>query len=135
MNEKIGKRIFHPYTKWEDYPNSFYDNCTGSEKAIKKQLVTDMFNSKEETERCMFYVVDNWTYSMEHNLTNPSINKIAYIGQTACAYFGNIPSTITMETWSSLTDEVKERANSIAKQAIQRWNTNNKFIQLCLSLD
>ena len=83
----------------------------------------------------MFYVVDNWKYSMEHNLTNSSMNHIAYIGQSACAYYDNIPSTITMEAWSMLTKEVQERSNEIALLAIERWKSNNKLIQRCLNLD
>jgi len=136
MNIKVEKnRIYHPWNEWEDYHYSFYDNCTGQEKLNKLEAVVNMFNSAIDTERCMLYVVDNWTNSMEHNLTNNSMNKIAYIGQAACAYYDNIPATITMEAWSLLSEEVKDRSNRIAQGAIDRWNTNNKFIQRCLNLD
>ena len=136
MNISIEKnRIYHPWDKWEDYNFNFYNNCTGQEKEFKLQSVVNMFNSAIDTERCMNYVIDNWTNSMEHNLTNNSMNKIAYIGQCACAYYDNIPSTVTMEAWSLLTDEVKDRSNLLAQDAIDKWNRNNKFIQRCLNLD
>lgn len=136
MNIKADKnRIYHPWDKWEDYHFNFYDNCTGQQKEFKLQSAVDMFNSVIDTERCMNHVVDNWTNSMEHNLTNNSMNKIAYIGQSACAFYDNIPATITMEAWSLLTDEVKERSNQLAQGAIDKWNRNNKFIQICLNLD
>jgi len=136
MNSKTElNRIYHPWNLWEDYENNFYDNCSGVEKEEKAKKVIEMFNSESLTRECMFYVVDNWRYSMEHNLTNNSMNKIAYIGQCACCYFGNIPNTITMECWSKLTNDVKERSNRIAKEAIDRWSENNKTIQLCLNLD
>ena len=129
------KQIFHHWELWEDYRYNFYDNCSGEEKVKKSQSVFDMFNSEQETRRCMFFVVDNWRYSMEQNLTNPSINKVAYIGQCACAYFDNIPNTVTMENWSHLDKAVRDRSDKIALEAIERWKSNNKFIQLCLSLD
>lgn len=129
------RRIYHPYWKWEDHKAKFYDNCSGTikEELIKKGI--EMFNSEKLTRENMFFVVDNWKYSCEHNLSNPSINKIAYIGQGACCVYASIPSTVTMELWNKLTKEVQERANEIAKEAIERWNNQNKFIQLCLNID
>jgi len=136
MNVKVeSNRIYHPWDKWEDYHYNFYDNCTGQNKEFKLQSVVNMFNSGIDTERCMNYVMENWTNSMEHNLTNSSMNQIAYIGQSACAYYDNIPATVTMEGWSLLTSEVKERSNQLAKDVIDKWNRNNKFIQRCLNLD
>lgn len=128
-------RIYHPYWKWEDYPCGFYNNCSGSVKDELIQKGIEMFNSEKLTRENMFFVVDNWKFSCEHNLSNPSINKIAYIGQGACCVYASIPSTVIMELWSKLSKEVQERANGIAKEAIERWNNQNKFIQLCLNID
>ena len=129
------KQVYHHWNLWEDHKHGFYNNCSGEEKKKKKKLVEEMFNSKEETERCMIHVVENWRFSMEHNLTNPSINKIAYIGQCACCYYAGIPNTITMEVWGTLPQEVRERSDMIAKKAIEHWKKTNKYIQTCLSLD
>jgi len=129
------ERIYHPYWLWEDYKNGFYENVSGEEKQIKIQKVFEMFNNEKLTIDNMNYVVDNWRYSMEHNLSNPSINKIAYIGQSACCNYAKIPNSITMECWSKLSKEVQERANKNAIDSISRWNENNKIIQLCLNLD
>lgn len=129
------ERIYHPYWLWEDYQNGFYDNVSGEQKKELSLKVIEMFNSEELTIENMNYVVDNWKYSMEHNLSNPSINKIAYIGQSACCNYFKIPNTVTMECWSKLDKQVQERANKNALDSISRWNENNKFIQLCLNLD
>jgi protoheme ferro-lyase len=129
------KRIYHPYWVWEDYKHGFYDNCSGSVKDKHIEKGIEMFNSKKLTEENMFFVVDNWKYSCEHNLTNPSINKIAYIGQSACCVYAGIPSTVTMELWNMLDKKTQEQANAIAIKTIDRWVTNNKFIQLCLNID
>ena len=80
-------------------------------------------------------VIIEWRYSCEHNLTNDSLNQIAYIGQAACCLYYEIPNVITMEAWNMLTGEVQERSNKIAKQAIDKWNKQNKLIQLCLNID
>ena len=129
------ERIYHPYWLWEDYQNGFYENVSGEDKASKIQKVFEMFNSEELTRSNMEYVVNNWKYSMQHNLTNPSLNKIAYIGQSACCNYANIPNSITMECWSKLSKDVQDRANEIASNVLSKWIENNKFIQLCLNLD
>lgn len=129
------ERIYHPYWLWEDYKEGFYENCSGEAKKNFIEKSIEMFNSEKLTRENMFFIVDNWTYSCEHNLTNPSLNQIAYIGQAACCNYSGCPSTVTMEVWSMLSKEVQERSDKIALEAIKRWNENNKIIQLCLNID
>jgi len=129
------KRIYHPYWLWEDYKNGLYDNCSGAIKEQKKDKCLEMFNSFDLTKEFMYRVVNEWKYSCEHNLTNESLNKIAYIGQSACCLYDSIPNTITMECWSLLSQEVKERSNILAQEVLDYWYSQNKFIQLCLNLD
>lgn len=128
-------RIYHPYWLWEDFKAGFYDNCSGQLKLEYFEKIKEMFYSQRLTQENMFHVVDNWRYSCEHNLTNPSMNLIAYIGQAACCVYCKSPSTVTMEYWSKLPKEIQERANLDAIQAIKRWKENNKYIQLCLNID
>lgn len=127
------KRIYHRYEKWEDYKAGFYDNCTGETKKEKEKLVLEMFNSEELTLKFMNRVVDNWVNSCQHNLTNESMNKIAYIGQGACCLFAGIPSTVTMGMWSKLSKNTQERADKNAKKVLNKWLKTDKNVQLCLS--
>lgn len=128
------KRVYHPYWRWEDYLHGFYDNCSGSLKESLIQKGIEMFNSKKLTRENMFRVVNEWKYSCEHNLTNPSMNQIAYIGQAACCIYASIPSTVTMELWNMLSKDVQQRANKDAQDALNHWISNNKNIQLCLNI-
>jgi len=128
-------RIYHPYWKWEDYKAGFYNNCSGEEKKQLIQKGIYMFNSEKLTLEYMYKVINEWKYSCEHNFTNPSLNKIAYIGQGACCIYANIPSTITMEIWNLLDNKIQDRANKNANNVLNKWIINNKEIQLCLNLD
>ena len=129
------ERIYHPHWLWEDYVNGFYENVSGEQKKLCILKCLEMFNDESLTIQNMNFVVDNWKHSMEHNLTNNSMNHIAYIGQSACCNYFKIPNSITMECWSKLSKDVQQRANKNAISAIERWKENNKFIQLCLKLD
>lgn len=129
------KRIYHPWNKWEDHKAGFYDNLSGKEKQEKINQVLEMFNSLESTTLNMNRVISEWVFSCEHNLTNESMNKIAYIGQSACCLYAGIPSTITMEAWNLLDKSIQERSNRIAEEIIEKWEINQKHKQLCLKLD
>ncbi len=128
------ERIYHHYEMWEDWKYGFYDNCSGNERKEKIKEAISLFESESLTREYMFKVVDEWIYSCEHNLTNNSLNRIAYIGQAACCLFSNIPNDVTMEAWNTLSKDVQERSNNIAKKAIDKWLNNNKNIQLCLNI-
>jgi hypothetical protein len=129
------KRIYHPYQRWEDYKSGFYGNCSGEIKKEYISKVLEMFNSEEITEQYMNMVIEKWPFSCEHNLSNESMNRIAYIGQAACCLYAKIPSTITMEAWSLLSEKVQERANKQAEKILNDWSYKNKFVQLCLNID
>lgn len=129
------ERIYHPYWLWEDYKSGFYDNCSGEQKNKYKDKIKEMFNDESKTITFMNKVIEEWRYSCEHNLTNQSMNRIAYIGQGACCLYCGAPSTVTMETWSELEKNIRDRADEIAKETINKWENKNKRIQLCLNLD
>lgn len=128
-------RVYHHYKMWEDYPAGFYNNCSGAEKTTFISKAVEMFNDPEKCAHNMRRVINEWRYSCEHNLTNEGLNKIAYIGQAACCLYAGIPSTVTMEAWSQLSDEVQKRADRQAEKVLNEWKNKNKRIQLCLNID
>ena len=124
------ERIFHPYTLWEDFKNGFYEPHDEG----KIQLVIEMFLSEQKTLESMEYVINNWKYSCEHNLTNQSLNRIAWLGQSACCVYGKVPSKTTMQAWNLLDEQTQNNANKIAQETIDKWFNQNKKIQLCLNI-
>jgi len=124
------KRLYHHWSKWEDYEAGFYDNISGKEKSTMIEKVVEMFSSRELTSKYMDMAITKWYYSCEQNLTNNGMNKIAYIGQAACCLYANIPSLVTMEGWSSVSDENKEVANQIALEKLKKWEgLQNKMVK------
>jgi|SRR5690606_5604318 len=128
------KRIWHPYHLWEDFHNNFYGNCSGIKKEQKIQYSIKMFNNEHLTKEMMSFVVENWKYSCEHNLSNTSLNRIAWLGQAACAAYQKIPHVITMEAWNLLSKEVQDRSDKIAQELIYKWELHNKDL-ICLNID
>jgi len=115
------QRFYHPYNLWEDYKHGFYDNLSGKNKQILFDKVIEMFSDSNTTEEYMQRVINEWIYSCEHNLSNYSMNRIAWLGQAACCLYAGVPSTITMEAWSSVSKENRDVADGIAKKLIEKW--------------
>lgn len=85
-----------------------------------------MFSSEKLTIEFMDKVITEWKHSCEHNLTNDSMNKIAYIGQAACCLYDNVPCIVTMNAWKTLPVEIRLRADEIAKKTLNKWIQNQR---------
>jgi len=118
------ERIYHPYWLWEDYKSGFYDNQKKN-NYIKDVLF--MFNDYGLTISYMNKVLTDWNYSCEQNLTNKSINKIAYIGQAASNLYCGASCYTTMYCWNLLNDDVKLRSDYQAKRVIKKWELKKKL--------
>jgi hypothetical protein len=115
------ERVYHPYDKWEDYEAGFYNNASASEKSLMIEKVVELFTNPENTRKYMNKVIREWFYSCEQNLSNSAMNKIAYLGQGACCLYAGVPSTVTMEAWSSVPEENQVEANNIAIEVLSKW--------------
>lgn len=120
-NEADPDRVFHHYSKWEAYQYNFFGlshktmSKTQCEYAYKMLLIdTDRFRE------ILNIVTSEWVYSCEHNLTNKSMNRIAWLGQAALAYEYQIPS-IYCAGFQLLSDEEQQAANEVALEALNGW--------------
>lgn len=129
-------QIYHPYYLWEDHKAGFYDNISGKEKEVLLKQVVSFFENSKLVEQYMNKAIEQWVYSCEHNLSNLSMNRIAYLGQAAACIYCAAPSILTMQAWSLVSNESQNKANEIASQVINKWEVmySNKK-QLCLKLN
>lgn len=120
-NEGDKNRVFHTHDKWELVEYGFFNN-THPRLSIEqcrykyKELMSDpaMFEDviKEVFETC--------PNSCEHNLTNRSLNRIAWIGQAAVAFKYRVPA-IFCSGFQMLEDEEQDAANEVAFEALNEW--------------
>lgn len=115
------ERVFHHWERWEDYKAGFYNNVSGKDKQRLMDKAVEMFSDRALTEKYMNAAIKDWFFSCEQNLTNNGMNKIAYIGQSACCLYAGVPATVTMEAWSSVSKENQEIANLIAQEKLKEW--------------
>lgn len=120
-------RIYHRFECWECYKYGLYDLPT--DKELLKQKVVELFSDPIKTQEYMYLVTKKWKFSCEHNLTNISLNRIAWIGQAACCLYAKVPYRVTMEAWWLVPENYRNIADSIAKKTIDNYLNN---LQLCL---
>lgn len=69
----------------------------------------------------MTRVIREWPISCENALTDPNLNRKAWIGHAACALALGCPEDITRKAWGLLTDEQRLLANKQAARSIAEW--------------
>jgi hypothetical protein len=66
-------------------------------------------------------VVDSWPTACEHNLTDTTQNRRAWIGHAAVCLAWGCPEYITRMAWGYLTKKQQDEANDMADMAITIW--------------
>lgn len=113
------KRIYHHHDKWEDAKSGMYNN---PKKIITEaEIIVNYFKDSEKVKCAMMSVVNEWVYSCEHNLTNPAMNKIAYLGQSSVCYLYGFSRESTMYAWNFLDENTQNKANEIAREVLKYW--------------
>jgi hypothetical protein len=114
-------RVYHRYEKWEDFEAGMWRLVPRHEgddllaKAVEFTGDADLYGSY------MMRVVREWPISCEHNLTNEGMNRLAWIGHSACAMAFRCPEYITRKAWGMLSDDQRNRANGVAATALASW--------------
>lgn len=117
MNRRTIKRRYVHYLEWEDFHAGMWTK--GTEEQIESAR---LFTSDHRIYGMwMRLVVDLWPRTMIHNLTNPSMNKRAFVGHCAVCLATGIPESVTRSAWKLLTDNQRRLADQQAQEAINQW--------------
>lgn len=125
------ERIYHTWEKWECYPAGFYENNPpGNMKNEEAEMFyRDFLADIHLFESQMKRVITEWKFSCEHYLTNPKMNRIAWMGQAAVCIYKGIPSKFR-GGYNLLTDEQKIKADEAALKYINIWFKNNGYEEM-----
>lgn len=121
-------RIYHPYWLWEDFNSGMWRKVSKDDEILLLKLAIEFTGNHIQYGMAMEEVVFKWKYAMEHNLTNTSLNRLAFIGHCAAQYRHKIPEYITRMAWAKLSETQREDANHVALKVLKKWEYehNNK---------
>lgn len=117
------KKIYHPYWLWEEVKHNMWGNVQNRSEMLEKAI--EFTGNHVLYGKYMIKVVDKWKYSCEHNLTDISQNRRAWIGHAACALAFQCPEDIVRSAWHHLTDKQRELANKEADKAIKYFESKH----------
>jgi hypothetical protein len=129
------KKIYHHYNIWECFKNKMYLTKDLNETENIKKVI-DFFTDENIFIEVGHEMIREWKFTLQHHLSDESINKIAYIGQLACNYKHNIPEITTKKAWYMLDEETRIKSNNNARLIIQNYFKNEtKNRQLYLFME
>lgn len=115
-------RIYHPWHKWECYKSGFYEinPPPGLTRNDCLMMYADFLRDIDSFELNMKRVKDNWIHSCEHFLTNESMNRIAWLGQSAMCINSGI-SSFFRSGFFILSESEQKDANFAAEKFLLDW--------------
>lgn len=123
------KQVWTPYTAWEDFLNGMWRKVTPEEQKILLPIAVEFTGNVDLYGGAMMEVVSAWPNTMLNSLTNPSLNKRAFLGHCACCYKIQMPESVTRTAWWLLTEQQRIVADEVAQKVIDGWQIAymNKF--------
>lgn len=112
-------RVYHPYSEWEEVAAGMWAEVEDRKAHLERAVA---FTGNHALYGAyMRRVIKEWPISCENALTDPQLNKKAWVGHAATALAIGCPEDITRQAWGLLTDEQRFLANKEADRAIREW--------------
>lgn len=118
------KRIWHPYTVWEDFLQGMWRIVPKCEETLWLDVAVWFTGDNDLYGQWMLKVINELPLACEHNLTNDAMNRWAWIGHAACCLATGCPEYITRRAWGLLDETQRTLANARAAIALQIWVDN-----------
>lgn len=116
--------MYHPYHVWEDFVNGMWRKVDKKEEMVFLKESIEFTSDSTLYGLYMIWVIKVWPFGCEHNLSCISMNRQAWIGQSAVCMAIGSPEYITRLAWHQLTKDQQDKANVKADEAIKIWEEN-----------
>jgi hypothetical protein len=111
------KQVWVPYWEWEDWINGMWSK--GDDERLNEAI--EFTGDHVKYGNAMKEVITAWPRTMLNSLTNPSINKRAFLGHCAVSFKLSIQESITRAAWKHLSDKQRYDADKVAQETIDGW--------------
>ena len=126
------KRIWHHYEVWEDYQAGMWRSVPASERQTRLERAIEFTGNAVLYGSYMRRVIVEWPLACEHNLTDVSQNRKAWVGHAATCLAIDCPEDITRSAWGHLSQQQQDEANAQAQAAIEEWERQHEAKNLGL---
>lgn len=84
-------------------------------------LAADLMRDKGAFMDAMRRALREWPNSCEHNLSDRSINRLAWLGHAGCFVALSSPESCTRSGWWMLSSIEQDAANDAARRVVKEW--------------
>lgn len=114
-------RLYHHYETWEDWLHGMYrPRLDPGRVAAAGAVLADSARFRQVASE----IPRLWRFAAEHNLTDTSQNRQAWLGHASCCYAVEATRRETCAAWNRiLTDPQRAAANRVADSVIRRFVT------------
>ena len=112
------KQIYHPYWNWECFKSGFFNTTSDLEKEDAKLKYCEFLSDLVRFEKALIRVLNEWPISCEQFLSNPNMNRIAWLGQASMCIETGIPS-IYRGGFKLLSDQKQKEADLMAEKYLK----------------
>lgn len=115
------RQVWHHYETWEEFNFGMWRLVSTEESRELLPKAIEFTGDHVLYGSYMRRVISEWPISCEHNLTNISMNRLAWVGHAACCLAIQCPESVTRSAWKVLTHEQQHLANEQARLAVMQW--------------
>jgi hypothetical protein len=116
------KQVYIPYWEWEDWKAGMWRKIESAEEEFRLLEAATAFTGDHILYGgAMKEVITEWPKTMLNSLTNPSVNKRAFLGHCAVQFKIGIPEYIVRMAWKKLTDQQRHDADKVAQETVDNW--------------
>lgn len=115
-------RIYHPWWKWECYKSGFYNTTPpeGMDKESAELQYCSFLSDLNKFGAAMERVMKEWPHSCDQFLSNPGMNRIAWLGQASVCITTGVPSCFRAG-FKLLEPHAQDAANALAAEYLDKW--------------
>lgn len=116
------RRKWHHWETWECVPAGMYETLPprGYTSDMALASYTKFLGDLPRFESALKRILSEWPISCEQFLSNPSINRIAWLGQSSMCIETGVPSRFRAG-FSALDEDAQRAANAMADKYLGIW--------------
>lgn len=120
-------RVWIPYTEWECVKAGMYDKNHSFDTNLAKEAYREFLSNIDLFNESISRVFLEWPNSCLHFLSNTSMNRIAWIGQSSMCMHSGIPCFFRAG-YNLLSDRQKYEADATAGNRLKEWEHDNAIM-------
>lgn len=115
-------RYWHHIDRWESVPGGLYAEASpnGMSADDSRSAYAEFLGNTTRFRAAIDRVVKEWPIACEQFLSNPSINRIAWLGQASMCLDSRVPCKYR-SGFALLDRNAQTQANALAEQALAAW--------------